>query len=83
MDDTDTLTDKQKIILKLYTKYIMKKFLTRKQFNKNDYNFNKYNKILINNKFLLESILNKKYFNQDNHIEYNTYSTMFHKLTYN
>ena len=83
MDNIDTLTDKQKIILKLYTKYIMKKFLTKTKFNRNDYNFNNYNKILITNKFLLESILNKKNFNQDNHIEYNTYSTMFHKLTYN
>ena len=77
------LSKKEKIILKVYTKYIVKKLLQKSKSNRNIYNSFNSNKIYINNKFILESILNRKNFNQDNYLEFNKYSTLFHNLTYN
>ena len=74
MINTNHLSHKEKIILKIYVKYIVKKMSTKKKYTRNIFN-NKYsNSLLINNKFILESILNKKYFQINNNIQFNNFS---------
>ena len=74
MINTKHLSHKEKIILKIYVKYIVKKMSTKKKNTRNIFN-NKYsNSLLINNKLILESILNKKYFQINNNIQFNNFS---------
>jgi hypothetical protein len=73
MNNITYFSTKQKIILKIYIKYIVKKIFTKSSFNKNISHSFRGNEILITNKFLLESILNKKYIDQDNYIEFKNY----------
>jgi hypothetical protein len=73
MINTKHLSHKEKIILKIYVKYIVKKFSTKTKSNINIFRSNYSNSLFITNKVILESILNKKYFQINNNIQFNNF----------
>jgi hypothetical protein len=79
------MTHRDKIILKIYFKYIMKKFVYKNKYNRfkcRNITFGKsfqFNKIYVNHKFFLESILNKKYVDNNYNTEFQKFSIQFHK----
>jgi len=60
------LNKKDRIILKMYVNYILKKIYFRTLKKTMLYNTFSKKKILFTNKLILETILNKKYFNETN-----------------
>ena len=79
------MTRRDKIILKIYFKYIMKKIVYKKQNNRlkcinNAFvTSSQFNKIYVNHTFLLESILNKKYVSNNCNKDFQNFSIKFHK----
>ena len=77
------LSHKHKIILKLYFKYITKKILNSRNINKKNANCFYSNKIVSNNKFRLESILNNKYFEYKHNVAFNNFNSKHRNLLCN
>lgn len=79
------MTRRDKIILKIYFKYIMKKIIYKKKNNRlkcrnNTFDTSsQFNKIYVKHKFFLESILNKKYVSNNCNKDFYDFSIKFHK----
>jgi|TARA_B110001450_G_C17488660_1_gene427349 hypothetical protein len=71
---TRKFNKKEKIILKMYVNYILKKKIFKKIKKSVLYRVYSKKNIVLTNKLLLETILNKKYFNNDIRQTFKSYS---------